>query len=90
MSNSLFCCAAPRNATGGVLEWVNRTTIHPFCGLAIDIPESRSLTNGVRHQAPGQAVAAHPRTRCLCHVLVAPALQLVHDRTRGMTAAHTR
>ncbi len=52
MSNSLFCCATPRNATGGVLEWVNRTTIHPFCGLAIDIPESRSLTNGVRHQAP--------------------------------------
>ncbi len=47
MSNSLFCCAAPRNVTGGVLEWVNRTTIHPFCGLAIDIPESRSLTNGV-------------------------------------------
>ncbi len=44
MSNSLFCCATPRNATGGVLEWVNRTTIHPFCGLAIDIPESRSLT----------------------------------------------
>ncbi len=52
MSNPLFCCAAPRNVTGGVLEWVNRTTIHPFCGLAIDIPESRSLTNGVRHQAP--------------------------------------
>ncbi len=23
MSNSLFCCATPRNATGGVLEWVN-------------------------------------------------------------------
>ncbi len=52
MSNSLFCCAALRNVTGGVLEWVNRTTIHPFCGLAIDIPESRSLKNGVRHQAP--------------------------------------
>ncbi len=31
---------------------MNRTTIHPFCGLAIDIPESRSLTNGVRHQTP--------------------------------------
>ncbi len=57
MSNSLFCCAAPRNVTGGVLEWVNRTTIHPFCGLAIDIPESRSLTNGVRHQAPRSLVS---------------------------------
>ncbi len=52
VSNSLFCCATPRNVTGGVLEWVNRNTIHPFCGLAIDIPESRSLTNGVRHQTP--------------------------------------
>ncbi len=52
MSNSLFCCATPRNVTGGVLELVNRTTIHQFCGLAIDIPESRSLTNGVRHQTP--------------------------------------
>ncbi len=57
MSNSLFCCATPRNVTGGVLEWVNRTTIHPFCGLAIDIPESRSLTNGVRHQAPSDATS---------------------------------
>ncbi len=60
MSNSLFCCAAPRNVTGGVLEWVNRTTIHPFCGLAIDIPESRSLTNGVRHQTPRQTRSTQP------------------------------
>ncbi len=65
MSNSLFCCAAPRNVTGGVLEWVNRTTIHPFCDLAIDIPESRSLTNGVRHQAPRACLRNPVVTPCV-------------------------
>ncbi len=72
MSNSLFCCATPRNVTGGVLEWVNRTTIHPFCGLAIDIPESRSLTNGVRHQAPGLCLGY--ALVMPCEVIVRPAI----------------